>query len=154
MLLVAYFEYIISQILPLHLRKRVLTKVYKSIKYNPFSHAMRLRAKVVRNLFIHFGEGSFIKEGVEIKGFEKISIGRECSINQNCFFSVSGGLTVGNFVRIAHDCAFHTGSHNYLDITKPITKQGLTHKEIIIEDDVWIGCHCIILQGITIGKGS
>jgi acetyltransferase-like isoleucine patch superfamily enzyme len=27
-------------------------------------------------------------------------------------------------------------------------------KEIIIEDDVWIASHCIIMKGVRIGKGA
>ena len=33
-------------------------------------------------------------------------------------------------------------------------EQGFDHAPIIIEDDVWIGAHCIILPGVTIKKGS
>ena len=35
-----------------------------------------------------------------------------------------------------------------------IRSQQGTKKGIVIEDDVWIGSGCKILDGITIGKGS
>ena len=33
-------------------------------------------------------------------------------------------------------------------------EQGLSEAPIVIEDDVWIGCHSVILMGVTIGKGA
>ena len=42
-------------------------------------------------------------------------------------------------------------THNYLDVTCPIAKQGVTPNRTIIEDDVWIGGNSCINQGITIG---
>ncbi|MFM6647643.1 MAG: DapH/DapD/GlmU-related protein [Microcystis panniformis] len=35
-----------------------------------------------------------------------------------------------------------------------IRLQGETKQGIVIEDDVWIGCGCKILDGINIGKSS
>ena len=35
-----------------------------------------------------------------------------------------------------------------------INKRPVTTKEIILEEDVWIGTSCVILQGVNIGKGS
>ncbi|MEO5298281.1 DapH/DapD/GlmU-related protein [Enterococcus cecorum] len=32
--------------------------------------------------------------------------------------------------------------------------QGVNQKGIIIEDDCWIGSNCIILDGVTIERGS
>lgn len=34
----------------------------------------------------------------------------------------------------------------------PISKQGLESKGIVIDDDVWIGANCTILDGVKIGK--
>ena len=34
-----------------------------------------------------------------------------------------------------------------------IMNQGFDHKPIIIEHDVWIGAHSIILPGVKLGKG-
>jgi acetyltransferase-like isoleucine patch superfamily enzyme len=32
--------------------------------------------------------------------------------------------------------------------------QDTVAEEIIVEDDVWIGTSCIVIKGVTIGKGS
>ena len=33
-----------------------------------------------------------------------------------------------------------------------INKQPITSKSIVLEEDVWVGTSCVILQGVTIGK--
>ena len=128
--------------------------LFRNMKYDPTTHATKLRSKIAPKIFKSFGKDSIIKDGVTFRGMENIEIGDGCSINQGCFFSGSGTITIGNQVRIAHDCSFHTASHNFSDVYIPITDQGGILKEIRIENDVWIGCHSIVLQGVTIGKGS
>jgi len=50
------------------------------------------------------------------------------------------------------------GAHSYLITAnhewkgrQPIREQGYRAAPIEIGDDVWIGCHCVILPGVTIG---
>lgn len=38
--------------------------------------------------------------------------------------------------------------------TKEILQDNIKSAPITIEDDVWIGAHCIILKGVTIGARS
>jgi len=72
-------------------------------------------------------------------------------------------LRIGNFVSIANDVKFVLGGNHFYKTmsTFPFrVKLGLADKEaysngmIIVEDDVWIGMNCLILSGVTIGKGS
>ena len=57
-------------------------------------------------------------------------------------------ITIGSGAQI-------TGlTHNYLDVTRPIAKQGVTPNRTVVEDDVWIGGNSCINQGITIGTHS
>ena len=41
-----------------------------------------------------------------------------------------------------------------INLNQKINKQGLYTKEIIIDDDVWLGKGVTVLPGVTIGKGS
>ena len=45
-------------------------------------------------------------------------------------------------------------NHNFEDINKPIREQENISKGITIEDNVWIGHGCSILDGVNVGKGS
>ena len=62
-----------------------------------------------------------------------------------------GPVTLGNYVTLGSNVQVTGLNHNYLDVTRPIAKQGVTPNRTIIEDDVWIGGNSCINQGITIG---
>ena len=45
-------------------------------------------------------------------------------------------------------------NHNYEDITRPISEQGVVTAPIVIEDEVWIGANVFVAAGVTIGRHS
>ena len=65
-----------------------------------------------------------------------------------------GKVKIGNNVRIASHCMILGGNHRFDDTTKPICKQGLIRRDIVIEDDVWVAGRVNIVAGVTIGHGS
>lgn len=83
----------------------------------------------------------------------KISIGNNCSFNHFCMIYGHGGLVIGDNVRIATQTVIIPANHIFKDKNKLITRQGETKKGIIIEDNVWIGAGCKILDGVKIGRG-
>lgn len=84
----------------------------------------------------------------------KIEIGQNCSINPFCVLYGLGGLTIGNFVRIATHTVIVPANHVFDDPNMPITLQELSKKGVVIEDDVWIGTGVRILDGVKVGRGS
>lgn len=83
-----------------------------------------------------------------------IKIGKNCSINPYTIIYGHGGVTICNDVLIAGHCMIIPGNHNYSNLEHPICKQGNTNRGILIEDDVWVGHGCSILDGVKIGRGS
>jgi acetyltransferase-like isoleucine patch superfamily enzyme len=83
-----------------------------------------------------------------------IRIGNDFSIQTSSTIYGGGGLTIGNDVMIASNVVVVPAGHNFERVDIPIRKQGSLMKGIVIEDDVWIGCGCRILDGVKIGKGS
>ena len=83
-----------------------------------------------------------------------IRIGNRTSLNPNCCVYGHGGLTIGNFVRIAANTVIIPGNHGFSRIDIPICDQVGEKIGITIEDDVWIGANCVILDGVTIGHSS
>lgn len=70
--------------------------------------------------------------------------------------SIGGGGTViiGNNFHSGTDCLFITQNHNY-DNGKTIPyDETFVFKDIVIEDNVWIGSRVIILGGVRIGEGA
>jgi acetyltransferase-like isoleucine patch superfamily enzyme len=83
-----------------------------------------------------------------------IEIGNFSSINSFCQLNGAGGLKIGSEVRIASHTVILSSSHIIEDANNSIYRQGIELKMTTIHNDVWIGSHCVILGGITIGEHS
>lgn len=82
-----------------------------------------------------------------------IKVGNSVFIGHACEFVCNSSITIGNDCLIASKTTFNTTGHEYKKEDK-IHQQAITTKEIILEDDVWIGTSCVIMQGVNIGKGA
>jgi maltose O-acetyltransferase len=83
----------------------------------------------------------------------KTSIGDNSDIGRNAY--LQGKISIGKNVLMGPDVMIYTRNHKFTDIDVPIKLQGSTdEKEVIIEDNVWIGARCIILPGVHIYSGS
>lgn len=68
---------------------------------------------------------------------------------------ISKGLTIGNNVKIgACTLLIDTDTHPINYNIRRTSNEGTKASPIKIEDDAWIGAHCIILKGVTIGARS
>ena len=65
-----------------------------------------------------------------------------------------GKVTVGNDVRIASYAVLVGFNHVFASTEMPIWWQGTEEVGLVIEDDVWIGTHVTILDGVTVGAHS
>lgn len=63
-------------------------------------------------------------------------------------------ITIKKDVLIGEFTTITTTNHKFDRVDIPINKQGYIAKPILIEEDVWIGAHVVILSGVTIGKGA
>lgn len=83
-----------------------------------------------------------------------ISIGNNVHFTGDCYISAAESVQIGNNVLIGEFVSIRDADHHFANINIPIAEQGMNAKEIIIEDDVWIGRGSMIAKGVTIGKGS
>ncbi|MCF6294478.1 MAG: acyltransferase [Flavobacteriaceae bacterium] len=120
----------------------------------PGNLGLLLRYIAFKNLAKQCGENVSIQQGVYLKGIHKISIGSNVSIHSMCYLDGTGGLKIGNNVSIAHASTIMTTSHTWRDLKIPIKYNEATEAPVIIKDDVWIGCGCRILSGVTINTRS
>lgn len=111
--------------------------------------------KIWKGGSITIGKKTEILPGVLIYSYGgDIMIGDHCSINPYCILYGHGGLRIGNNVLIAGGTMVIPNNHVTTNINTPIAFQGNLAKGITIEDDVWIGHGCSILDGVVVGKGS
>ncbi|MBC3917340.1 acyltransferase [Undibacterium sp. CY18W] len=88
-------------------------------------------------------------------GAGDVIIGERSVVNSGCVLYTGNGIHIGNDVAIAANCTFAPVNHAYQDKNKRINQQGFLPSKggIVIEDDVWIGANCIILDGAILRKG-
>jgi acetyltransferase-like isoleucine patch superfamily enzyme len=118
---------------------------------NPYSNPYRLK---IPDGNIKINSNTRIKNNVLIytyNGFVKV--GENCTINPFCVIYGNGGVTIGNNVLIATSTIIVSSNHVFADLRIDINKQGLKTKGIVIEDNVWIGANCTILDGSYISEG-
>ena len=125
---------------------------------------------IIGNNFLYTSGDGLNPISSEQKGCIYIEKGASVSIGNDVMMSstriwVANGLTIGNYVRIGACCLIMDTDTHQLDYRirkfKPQTvaeiewrKKAIKTAPIIIEDDVWIGAHCIVLKGVTIGARS
>jgi acetyltransferase-like isoleucine patch superfamily enzyme len=104
---------------------------------------------------IRIGSGTVIRPYAQIYTWGGcVDIGDYCSVNSFTTLYATGGIKIGDSVRIAAHTVIVASSHRFDSTERPIREQGYTALGITIEDDVWIGAGCHILDGIRIGRGS
>lgn len=107
----------------------------------------------LKNYLEKIGEDSVICNSVLIFGPERISVGKNVSINEKAIIQARkpARVTIEDNVTISYGAMILTAG---LDITSNEFQKEHIAKSIIIEKDSWIGAKSIILPGITIGAGS
>jgi acetyltransferase-like isoleucine patch superfamily enzyme len=78
-------------------------------------------------------------------------VGNRSSIGAYSYIGCSGSLKIGNDVMIGARLTIIAENHNFSDVTRPMSQQGVSNKGITIGNDVWIGACVTILDGVTIG---
>ncbi|OCP04401.1 MULTISPECIES: acyltransferase [unclassified Ensifer] len=103
---------------------------------------------------IAIGKRAEIKQGAIIQAIDgSVTIGDHFSLNPYSILYGSGGLTIGDWVRIAAHVVVIPANHGFDNPDVPIKMQPETRLGVVIEDDVWIGAGAIVLDGAHISRG-
>lgn len=105
---------------------------------------------VVQADSLELGDRTYIAANAYVTG--TVRAGRDCTINPSAI--VRGDVTMGDAVRIGAFASIIGFNHGFADTEVEIFRQPLTSRGIVIGDDVWIGSHVTILDGITVGEKS
>ena len=109
----------------------------------------------LRGTKLVIGANVMIDSFVKIKpvgGTGGVYIGENSAINSGCVIYSGNGVNIGRNVLIAANCTLASTNHAFDRIDVPIRLQGFQPSRggIIIEDDVWIGANCVVLDGAVI----
>ncbi|WP_406121972.1 hypothetical protein OHQ89_07840 [Streptomyces canus] len=95
---------------------------------------------------LRLGDDSYIAAHAYVTG--ELDTGSHCTLNP--FTTVRGNVVLGQGVRIgAHTSLL--GFNHSMAPDRPVFRQPLTSRGIRVGDDVWIGSHVIVVDGVTIG---
>jgi acetyltransferase-like isoleucine patch superfamily enzyme len=85
----------------------------------------------------------------------RLGIGRKVLIGRRSVLSTAGRLEIADYCLLAPDVYVSDTDHIFSDPFQPILQQGAVKcKELIIEENCWIGTRSHIMGGVTIGRGS
>jgi virginiamycin A acetyltransferase len=112
----------------------------------------------VRGTLIEVGPRTVIDSFVKIKpagGRGDLVIGDHSVINAGCVLYTGHGIRIGNHVAIAANTTLAPVNHAFADRSRLIAEQGFLPGKggIVIEDDVWIGANCVLLDGARLRRG-
>ena len=119
----------------------------------------RIRNFVCRRFIKSMGKEVNIGRGAYIGSGDNLEIGDFSGIGENCKIN---NISIGKFVMMGEEVYIYANNHNFKSIKEPMMNQGMSEiRNLIIEDDVWIGSRVIILpsvniirNGAIIGAGS
>lgn len=119
----------------------------KVVSHLPF-HGMRYFL-LKRIYSVDVARSAVLYGGFDIRCPRKLKIGGTSVIGHRAMLDARGGLTIGSNVNMSSEVMIWTAQHNYRD-----TKFGTDFKAVTIGDYVWLGSRCIILPGVSVGKGA
>jgi acetyltransferase-like isoleucine patch superfamily enzyme len=97
------------------------------------------------------GNNIYLFFPLTIEARYNVSIGNNTAIGTYCHIWGAGGVKIGDDVLIAAHCCITSQGH---DTSCELLRERVTYKEVVIEDNVWLGYNVTVLPGVTIGKGS
>jgi len=119
--------------------------------------------------FIELHKGCYIQRGawLSVPVFEMVSepedrayliVGQNVRIGPNCTISALNSIVIKENVVFGPNVMIVDHYHNYEDITKPVSNQGITSNgKILIQDGSWIGSNAVIYTSkndLVVGKNS
>jgi acetyltransferase-like isoleucine patch superfamily enzyme len=87
----------------------------------------------------------------------RLSIGDYTTINYQTLISVASEVRIGAHCALGGELKIFDNNSHPLEWADRRLGRALNASEVspvIIEDDVWIGTHCIILKGVRVGRGA
>lgn len=117
------------------------------------------RITIGDNFYLSSGNGvnpiaSNLQADVYVEPGAALTIGNNVGMSSTRLW-IHESVRIGNNVKIG-GCVLitDTDAHPMDYMARRSSNEGTKSAPVVIEDDVWVGAHCIILKGVTIGARS
>lgn len=115
---------------------------------------------VKKSGFAQCADDVIITPPINVGNYKNVYLGEGVCIGPNANISaLNAKFICKGHCAIAENLTVHTGNHARIvgsfvsDIRESNKPQGFD-QDVVVEEDVWIGCNVTILAGVTIGRGS
>lgn len=125
----------------------------RTYQYNQTLPNQALRKQILlAELLGDCGEQTFIEPNFTCDYGFNVHFKGSAVVESGCVMLDSAEITIGNNVYFAANVCCACASH---PLVVEERQNALAYAQnITIEEDVWIGAHCTILGGVTIGRGA
>lgn len=122
---------------------------------------MGSRIDIKNDSVLKLGDNVNISRNVYLYSDNEITIGNNTRIQDNV--RISGNVCIGENCIMAPNVFISSGTHPHKYIPElsineqqkiAIQNGDMNVKNVIIEDDVWLGINVVVLQGIKLAKGT
>ena len=101
----------------------------------------------VQTEHLELGPESYIAAYAYLTG--TVRAGRNCTVN--AFAVIRGDVRLGDAVRIGAHTSILAFNHTMTDPDLEVFRQPISTRGITIGNDVWVGSHVVVLDGVTVG---
>ncbi len=105
---------------------------------------------------VHLGAHVYVGHDTILEGYHAgdLRVGDGSWIGSQCFLHAAGDLTIGRHVGVGPGVRILTSVHEEAGRDVPILHAPLRFAAVVVEDDADLGVGCVILPGVTIGRGA
>lgn len=139
------------------IRKAICFALYNIAKYLPKSNSKislgskKIRYILAKGFIDYIGNNVNIEHGAVFG--KSVKIGDNSGIGINCV--IQGRVEIKKNVMMGPEVYIYTRNHEHSRTDIPMIEQGFEkERQVIIEDDCWIGSRVTILPGVHIGEGA
>ncbi|MGB7589310.1 MAG: acyltransferase [Solirubrobacterales bacterium] len=114
-----------------------------------------LELEIGRRGRVDFGRFVWLGDSTKIRCHEGVvEIGDKTVMGQECTISAYRRVRIGEQCVIADRAMFIDFDHGVVEVDRPIRKQGIYMRDVVVGSNVWIGYGACILRGVQVGDNS
>lgn len=119
----------------------------------------KIKSILKRKIHTYIVQSQCASCGTDLRVHNKTFVTKKTIIGNNANFNGmkitgDGVVSIGNNFHSGEDCLMISQIHNYDKGCKIPYDNTYICKDIVIEDQVWLGSRVIVLAGVTIGEGA
>jgi acetyltransferase-like isoleucine patch superfamily enzyme len=134
-----------------------LKRGYYRLKYRRLSLApdveIRGRIRLRRGVRVSVGPRTRINKLVRFAGPGEVRVGADCLLNAT-WIGAWTSVVIGDGCLLSDCELLDNNFHNLDPARRHDSPSPSTRGPIVIEDNVWIGGHALVMKGVRIGRGS